>query len=160
MFSFSRKKRFHLSKLHLYKIGKAQNMAVVAGRLVLYLKSNCQFSRRKSSVAPRKVPKSSRGHITFFYQNVRTFESFEWIGKFKTEAKLNFAKLTKEITKFSGNWEKSTLQLSWMRRHKVDLEDQRSSIMVIVINQYAKRDLISSYKRSSTHSSSGNCDHH
>ena len=32
---FSRKKRFQLSKLHLYQIGKAQNMPVIAGRLVL-----------------------------------------------------------------------------------------------------------------------------
>ena len=31
---FSRKKRFHLLKLHLYQIGKAQNTPVVAGRLV------------------------------------------------------------------------------------------------------------------------------
>ena len=31
---FSRKKRFHLLKLHLHQIGKAQNMAVLAGRLV------------------------------------------------------------------------------------------------------------------------------
>ena len=33
-FFFSRKKRFHLLKLHLYQIGKAQKMPVVAGRLV------------------------------------------------------------------------------------------------------------------------------
>ena len=31
---FSRKKRFHPSKLHLYQIGKAQNMTVVGGCLV------------------------------------------------------------------------------------------------------------------------------
>ena len=31
---FSRKKRFHLLKLHLHQIGKAQNMAMLAGRLV------------------------------------------------------------------------------------------------------------------------------
>ena len=31
---FLRKKRSHLLKLHLYQNGKAQNMPVVAGRLV------------------------------------------------------------------------------------------------------------------------------
>ena len=31
---FSRKKRFHLLKLHLYQIGKAQKIPAVAGRLV------------------------------------------------------------------------------------------------------------------------------
>ena len=31
----SKRKRFHLSKLHLYQIEKAQKMPVVAGRLVL-----------------------------------------------------------------------------------------------------------------------------
>ena len=30
---FARKKRLHLFKLHLYQIGKEQNMPVVAGRL-------------------------------------------------------------------------------------------------------------------------------
>ena len=33
---FLRRKRSHLLKLHLYQIGKAQNMPVVAGRLVLF----------------------------------------------------------------------------------------------------------------------------
>ena len=32
----SMKNRSHLLKLHLYQIGKAQNMSVVAGRLVKY----------------------------------------------------------------------------------------------------------------------------
>ena len=36
VFLFSRNKRFHLLKLHLYRIGKAQNMPVVAGRLVIF----------------------------------------------------------------------------------------------------------------------------
>ena len=31
---FFSKKRFHLSKLHLYQIGKVQNIPVVAGRFV------------------------------------------------------------------------------------------------------------------------------
>ena len=35
--SFSRKKRCHLLKLHLYQIGKAQNMPVVAGRFVVIM---------------------------------------------------------------------------------------------------------------------------
>ena len=35
-FFFEKKNRFHLLKLNLYQIGKAQNMAVVAGRLVKY----------------------------------------------------------------------------------------------------------------------------
>ena len=41
---FSTKKRYHLSNLHLYQIGKAQNIPVVAGRLVtitLKLKTIC-----------------------------------------------------------------------------------------------------------------------
>ena len=37
---FFRKKRFHLSKLHLYQIGKAQNMPMVAGRLVAFSSEN------------------------------------------------------------------------------------------------------------------------
>ena len=36
MVFFSRKKRSHHLKLYLYQIGKAQNMPVVAGRLVYY----------------------------------------------------------------------------------------------------------------------------
>ena len=32
--NFFKEKRFHLLKLHLYQTGKAQNMPVVAGRLV------------------------------------------------------------------------------------------------------------------------------
>ena len=35
--SSSRKKRFHLLILQLYRIGKVQNMPVLAGRLVILL---------------------------------------------------------------------------------------------------------------------------
>ena len=41
---FPRKKRFHLFKTFLYKNGKAQDMPVVAGRLVKKIKLSCVFT--------------------------------------------------------------------------------------------------------------------
>ena len=52
MFFFSVKKRSHLSKLHLYEIGKAQNMPVVAGRLVGKNKIN-ELGPRLGKTLPR-----------------------------------------------------------------------------------------------------------
>ena len=55
---FSRKKRFHLSKLHLYQIGKAQNMRVEAGRLVQFSYLQALSHALKLFQSFQKIPKS------------------------------------------------------------------------------------------------------
>ena len=69
-----KKKRFHLLKRHLYQNGKAQNMPVVAGHLVMYLLSRFPWLKR-TSLFPLQLQVLDSNNLNFV-ELIRSFSAF------------------------------------------------------------------------------------